>query len=408
MIGALSDMGLSSAAQRFIPEYTELKAFDPPARISLRQRWLAFGIATAHRRRRRARRDAAVAVARPLHRHPALSRLRHHSGLRTGADARPASRSPTTGRIWPGAVLHLAAARAHRADGRRLVCSAPPTDAVTAMIVAVVTALGRHARPAVRARPPAQAARWRRDRSATSRRPGSPPRCRSSWSRASICCSLTSTFSRSSISARPTRSRSITPPRDCWRWSPSSISPSPAPPRTSSREYHVAGDSERLAAFFARDRSAGRSGRRLPPASLHPRLRQAAAVAVRRAASSDGYRRDVHSRRRHAGARRGRPGRTAAQHAGRAQAVRRGLCRRFRHQSRAVRDADPALSASRARRPRPRARWWSNRSFSIAMAKRRLGFHVFILAAQPSRRLGLLAQQPPDHLAGRRHRHLRR
>src|SRR5471030_77723 len=27
MIGALSDMGLSSAARRFIPEYTELKAF---------------------------------------------------------------------------------------------------------------------------------------------------------------------------------------------------------------------------------------------------------------------------------------------------------------------------------------------------------------------------------------------
>src|SRR3989304_3058177 len=28
MIGALSDMGLSSAARRFIPEYTELKAFE--------------------------------------------------------------------------------------------------------------------------------------------------------------------------------------------------------------------------------------------------------------------------------------------------------------------------------------------------------------------------------------------
>ena len=28
MIGALSDMGLSSAARRFIPEYTELKALD--------------------------------------------------------------------------------------------------------------------------------------------------------------------------------------------------------------------------------------------------------------------------------------------------------------------------------------------------------------------------------------------
>ena len=37
MIGALSDFGLSSAARRFIPEYTELKSLRPPARISDRQ-----------------------------------------------------------------------------------------------------------------------------------------------------------------------------------------------------------------------------------------------------------------------------------------------------------------------------------------------------------------------------------
>ena len=36
MIGALSDVGLSSAARRFIPEYTELKALDTLARISAR------------------------------------------------------------------------------------------------------------------------------------------------------------------------------------------------------------------------------------------------------------------------------------------------------------------------------------------------------------------------------------
>ena len=38
MIGALSDMGLSSAARRFIPEYTELDGARPPARISLAAR----------------------------------------------------------------------------------------------------------------------------------------------------------------------------------------------------------------------------------------------------------------------------------------------------------------------------------------------------------------------------------
>ncbi|MCK9907962.1 oligosaccharide flippase family protein [Microbacteriaceae bacterium K1510] len=47
MIGALSDMGLSSAARRFIPEYTELKAFDHLRGFIAGSRWLAFAIATA-------------------------------------------------------------------------------------------------------------------------------------------------------------------------------------------------------------------------------------------------------------------------------------------------------------------------------------------------------------------------
>lgn len=47
MIGALSDMGLSSAARRFIPEYTELKAFDHLRGFLSGARWLAFAIATA-------------------------------------------------------------------------------------------------------------------------------------------------------------------------------------------------------------------------------------------------------------------------------------------------------------------------------------------------------------------------
>ena len=47
MIGALSDMGLSSAARRFIPEYVELKAFDRLRGFLAGSRWLAFAIATA-------------------------------------------------------------------------------------------------------------------------------------------------------------------------------------------------------------------------------------------------------------------------------------------------------------------------------------------------------------------------
>jgi O-antigen/teichoic acid export membrane protein len=46
MIGALSDMGLSSAARRFIPEYIELDAIDHLRGFLAGSRWLAVGIAT--------------------------------------------------------------------------------------------------------------------------------------------------------------------------------------------------------------------------------------------------------------------------------------------------------------------------------------------------------------------------
>jgi O-antigen/teichoic acid export membrane protein len=46
MIGALSDLGLSSAARRFIPEYIELQALDRLRGFLAGSRWLATGIAT--------------------------------------------------------------------------------------------------------------------------------------------------------------------------------------------------------------------------------------------------------------------------------------------------------------------------------------------------------------------------
>jgi O-antigen/teichoic acid export membrane protein len=46
MIGALSDMGLSSSARRFIPEYTELKRFALLRGFLSGSRWLAFAIAS--------------------------------------------------------------------------------------------------------------------------------------------------------------------------------------------------------------------------------------------------------------------------------------------------------------------------------------------------------------------------
>ena len=47
MIGALSDFGLSSAARRFIPEYTELKSLDRLRGFLTGSRCLAFGLASA-------------------------------------------------------------------------------------------------------------------------------------------------------------------------------------------------------------------------------------------------------------------------------------------------------------------------------------------------------------------------
>ena len=46
MIGALSDLGLSSAARRFIPEYIEFKAFDRLRGFLTGSRWLSVAIAT--------------------------------------------------------------------------------------------------------------------------------------------------------------------------------------------------------------------------------------------------------------------------------------------------------------------------------------------------------------------------
>lgn len=46
MVGALSDVGLSSAARRFIPEYTELKSPERLRGFLTGSRWLAFGIAS--------------------------------------------------------------------------------------------------------------------------------------------------------------------------------------------------------------------------------------------------------------------------------------------------------------------------------------------------------------------------
>ena len=70
-------------------------------------------------------------------------------------------------------------------------------------------------------------------------------------SRVSISCSPTSTFSRSSISARPTRSPSITPRARLLAIVAFVYFAIAGAITHKFTEYHVAGDSKRLASFFA-------------------------------------------------------------------------------------------------------------------------------------------------------------
>ena len=82
LIGQSLDLGLATAAQRFIPEYRERRHFDRLRGYIFGSRWLARR--RRHRGRGASRRPgaAAAALARRLHRHSALSRLHRAARLR--------------------------------------------------------------------------------------------------------------------------------------------------------------------------------------------------------------------------------------------------------------------------------------------------------------------------------------
>ena len=120
MIGSLSDVGLSTAARRFIPEYTELGDNERLRGFLTGGRWLALGVATAIAvvgaigvtvldRGSIISRSSRCTLPASLSRSPASARCR------------PASRNPTTGRCWRGAVFHRTSGAAHRRGGRGLV-----------------------------------------------------------------------------------------------------------------------------------------------------------------------------------------------------------------------------------------------------------------------------------------------
>jgi len=138
MTGALSDFGLSSAARRFIPEYTELGALDRLRGFLTGSRWLAFAIATGIG----IAGTLGVFLLSPWLDHftviplylacvtiPIYGLVQMHSGIAQSFD-------------WPGLAL------APFYIWRQLIITVlmggawlfgAPTDAVTAMVIAVVT-----------------------------------------------------------------------------------------------------------------------------------------------------------------------------------------------------------------------------------------------------------------------------
>jgi O-antigen/teichoic acid export membrane protein len=138
MVGALSDMGLSSAARRFIPEYIELKALDRLRGFLAGSRWLAFGIATAIG----AAGAIAVLLLAPHLDHfvviplflacitiPIYGLLQAQAGIAQSYDWPNLALMPFY--IWRQLAVTLLMGAAYLFGA--------PTDAVTAMIVAVVT-----------------------------------------------------------------------------------------------------------------------------------------------------------------------------------------------------------------------------------------------------------------------------
>ncbi len=138
MIGAITDMGLSSAARRFIPEYTELKNFDLLRGYLVGARRLAFAIATGIA----AIGAIAVTLLRPwldsftviplylaCATMPIFGILQVQGGIAISYNWSTLALMPFY--IWRQLALTAAMGLAYALGA--------PTDAVTAMIIAVAT-----------------------------------------------------------------------------------------------------------------------------------------------------------------------------------------------------------------------------------------------------------------------------
>jgi O-antigen/teichoic acid export membrane protein len=138
MIGALADFGLSSAARHFIPEYAEFKSLDRLRGFLTGSRWLAFGVATAIG----AVGAIGVTVLAPWLDHfavvplylacvtiPIYGLVQVQAGIAQSYDWPNLALMPFY--IWRQLTIIVLMGAAYLLGA--------PTDAVTAMIVAVVT-----------------------------------------------------------------------------------------------------------------------------------------------------------------------------------------------------------------------------------------------------------------------------
>ena len=99
LIGGLADLGLASAAQRFIPQYGESGALAKLRGYLSGSRWMAFGIATATALLVRARHPSRAAAGSTIT--PSCRSCSPASACRSTASCmcRTASRAPSTGSI---------------------------------------------------------------------------------------------------------------------------------------------------------------------------------------------------------------------------------------------------------------------------------------------------------------------
>ena len=264
MIGALSDIGLSSAARRFIPEYTELKSLDRLRGFLTGSRWLAFGVATAIG----ALGAVGVTVLAPWLDQFAVVPLylacAHHSDLRPGAGAGRHRAILQLAESRADAVLHLASAHHHRADGRGLSVRRADRRGDRDDRRRRHHLGGDH-RPVGRARPPPQANGAGRPEAV---RGQDLARHLAADLRGGSLLPAADLRGHSRARAVPLARRSgglLCRRAAAWRSSPSSISPSPAPPRTSSPNITWPATKSGSPRSLPRP-SGGRSGPRSRPA----------------------------------------------------------------------------------------------------------------------------------------------